>query len=100
MHMCFHIYTQGAQKSKNLDIRDVFAPQRGNAYVYPHDTIEMARERDCFQLSSPWCLKARMCSKRVFFQVSSILKSFFLVSLKLTRAAVFARNSSNFEIKS
>ena len=51
MHMCFHIYTQGAQKSKKLDIRDVFAPQRGNAYVYPHDTIEMAKERDCVSSS-------------------------------------------------
>jgi hypothetical protein len=42
----------------------------------------------------------RVCVKNVFFCVSSRLKSVVVFLAKLTRTAVFARNSSHFEIES
>ena len=45
-------------------------------------------------------LESAYVFKTCFFSGFLYTKIVFLVSLKLTRAAVFARNSSNFEIKS
>ena len=46
---------------KNLDIRDVFPQQHGNAHVYPHENLQMARERDSVSSSHHHGAWKRVC---------------------------------------
>ena len=91
--MCFHIYTHGAQ---NLDVLDVLPQKHGNAHVYPHESTQMARERDSVSSSHHHRAWKRVCVRNVFC-VSSRLKSVAVFLFKLTRIAALARHSPHFQ---
>ena len=101
-HVCvkdvFHIYTHGAQKSRLFGCVSTKTWERACVSSWKYQNGKGTRL--CFQLSFTILLGNAYVLKTCFFVFPQDWNPLLFFLLKLTRTAVFARNSSHAEIKS
>ena len=98
LKMCFHIYAHGAQKSWHSGCVSAKTWERACVSSWKYQNGKGTQL--CFQLSFTILLGNAYVLKTCFFVFPQDWNPLLFFLLKLTRTAVFARNSSHFEIES